>query len=72
MADAKVSELTAATTADAADELYVVQSSASKKMTVATLFADVATTVKFSDKIAIADSETLSTVGSTKIGRAHV
>lgn len=65
MADAKVSELTAATTAGAADELYVVQSSASKKMSVATLFADVATPVKFSDKIAIADSETITTVGAT-------
>lgn len=65
MADAKVSELVAATSADAADEFYVVQSSTSKKMSVATLFADVATTVKFSDKISIADSETISSVGAS-------
>ena len=41
MADAKLSELTAATTAAGTDSLYLVQSSASRKITVANLFADV-------------------------------
>mgnify|MGYP000400969737 CR=1 FL=1 len=45
MADAKLSELTAATSAAGTDVLYTVQGSDSKKTTVATLFADVATPV---------------------------
>lgn len=63
MADAKLSELTAATAAAGTDVLYTVQGSDSKKMTVATLFADVATPVSFSDKIAITDSNTMTGVG---------
>jgi hypothetical protein len=63
MADAKLSELTAATSAAATDVLYSVQGSNSKKMTVATLFADVATPVKFSDTISIADTNTMSSSG---------
>ena len=56
MADAKLSELTAATTAAASDTLYLVQSSTSKKITVANFFASVATPVVFTDKIQIQDS----------------
>jgi hypothetical protein len=63
MADAKLSELTAATSAAASDVLYTVQGSDSKKTTVATLFADVATPVSFSDKIAITDTNTMTGVG---------
>jgi hypothetical protein len=63
MADAKLSELTAATAAAGTDVLYTVQGSDSKKTTVATLFADVATPVKFSDTIAITDSNTMNAVG---------
>ena len=63
MADAKLSELTAVTTADATDILYTVRGSDSKKTTVATLFADVATPVSFSDKIAITDTNTMAAAG---------
>ena len=63
MADAKLSELTAATSAAGTDVLYTVQGSDSKKTTVATLFADVATPVSFSDKIAITDTNTMSGAG---------
>lgn len=63
MADAKLSELTAVTTAAATDILYTVRGSDSKKTTVATLFADVATPVSFSDKIAITDTNTMTAAG---------
>jgi len=42
MADSKVSELTAASSAGSSDLLYIVQSSTSKKITVANLFASAA------------------------------
>jgi len=64
MADAKLSELTAATTAAAADSLYMVQSSASRKITIANFFGDVATPVKFSDTISITDSNTQTSIGA--------
>tara|TARA_R110002153_G_scaffold225951_2_gene378555 strand:- start:160 stop:603 length:444 start_codon:yes stop_codon:yes gene_type:complete len=64
MADAKLSELTAATTAAGTDSLYLVQSSSSKKITIANLFADVATPVKFSDTIAITDTNTQTSTGA--------
>ena len=41
MADSKVSELTSATSAGGSDVLYLVQSSTSKKITVANLFGDI-------------------------------
>ena len=63
MADAKLSELTAATAAAGTDVFYAVQGSNSTKMSVATLFADVATPVSFSDKIAITDSNTMTSAG---------
>ena len=63
MADAKLSELTAVTTAAATDILYTVRGSDSKKTTVATLFADVATPVSFSDSIAITDTNTMTAAG---------
>jgi hypothetical protein len=63
MADSKLSELTAATSAAGADTLYLVQGSTSKKLTVANLFADVSTSVVFNDKIRIGDSETKTARG---------
>ena len=42
MADSKVSELTSATSIGVADQFYVVQSSTSKKVTAAVLFANAA------------------------------
>jgi hypothetical protein len=63
MADAKLSELTAATSAAASDVLYVVSGSDSNKITIANLFADVATPVSFSDSIAITDTNTMTAAG---------
>lgn len=60
MADAKLSELTAATSAASSDSMYLVQSSTSKKITVANLFADIDTPAVFSDKIQIQDTETFT------------
>ena len=48
MADQKLSDLTAASSAAAADTLYVVQGGTSQKITVANLFADVDTPVSLS------------------------
>ena len=67
MADAKLSELTAATSAAGTDVLYTVQGSDSKKTTVATLFADVATPVSFSDKISITDTNTQTAPGAISL-----
>ena len=64
MADSKVSELTAATTAAGADSLYLVQSSNSKSITVANLFGTVATPVQFTDTIQIGDHDTISAAGA--------
>jgi len=63
MADAKLSELTAATSAAASDVLYVVSGSNSNKITIANLFANVATPVSFSDTIAITDTNTMTAAG---------
>lgn len=63
MADAKLSELTAATSAAASDVLYVVSGSDSNKISIANLFADVATPVSFSDSIAITDTNTMTAAG---------
>ena len=60
MADQKLSELTAATSAEGADNLYLVKGGASQKITVASLFADVDTPVKLGSTVAVDDSETLT------------
>lgn len=60
MADAKLSELTAATSAAASDSTYLVQSATSKKITVANLFGTIATPAVFTDKIQIQGSETIA------------
>jgi hypothetical protein len=69
MADQKLSELTAATSAAAADTIYVVQGGTSKNITVANLFADVDTDVKFGDTISIDDSETLTGAGAVSVAK---
>jgi len=67
MADAKLSELTAATAAAGDDSLYMVQSSASRKITIADFFGDVSTPVKFSDTISITDSNTQPSAGAISL-----
>jgi len=64
MADAKLSELTAATSVAADDTLYVVQSSDSKKVTVANVFGQVPTPTVFADKVSIGDHETITGGGA--------
>jgi len=60
MADSKLSELTAATTAAGADSTYLVQSSTSKSITVANLFGNVSTPTQFTNSIQIGDHYTIS------------
>ena len=67
MADAKLSELTAATSAAASDTTYLVQSSTSKKITVANLFGAIDTPVVFTDKVQIQDSETITEAGALSV-----
>jgi len=67
MADSKLSELAAATAAAAADTTYLVQSSTSKKITVANLFGNVATPVQFTDSIQIGDHNTMTAVGAISV-----
>jgi hypothetical protein len=67
MADSKVSELTAATSAAAADRMYLVQGSTSKSVTNATLFGAIATPVAFQDKISIVDHNTIDAAGALDI-----
>lgn len=67
MADAKLSELTAATAAAGDDSLYMVQSSASRKITVANFFGDVTTPAKFSDSFSIAGYNTQTSIGPVSL-----
>jgi hypothetical protein len=67
MADAKLSELTAATSAAASDTTYLVQSAISKKITVANLFGTIATPAVFTDKIQIKDTDTLTEAGAVSL-----
>jgi hypothetical protein len=69
MADQKLSELTAATSAASADTIYLVQGGSSKNITLANLFADVDTDVKFGDTISIDDSETLTSAGAVSVAK---
>ena len=64
MADSKLSELTAATTAAATDTTYLVQSSVSKQITVANLFGNVSTPVQFTNSIQIGDHNTITAAGA--------
>ena len=64
MADSKLSELTSATSAGATDTTYLVQSSSSKKITIADMFKAVATPTSFNDKVSIGDHNTITTAGT--------
>ena len=63
MADSKVSDMTAATQAAAADQLYLVQSSTSKSITAANLFGYINTPAVFNDKVVIGDHDTITAAG---------
>ena len=67
MADSKVSELTAATSAAAADQMYLVQSGASKSLTNAASFGAIATPAGFQDKISILDHDTITAAGAIQL-----
>jgi len=67
MADSKVSELTAATSAAAADKVYLVQSGASKSLTTAALFGAIDTPTAFQDKISILDHDTVTAAGAIQL-----
>jgi len=65
MADSKVSELTAATSVNSADVLYLVQSSTDKKLSMSTLLANLPNTLaKFSGLIALSAGSPQTLVGS--------
>jgi len=63
MADSKVSDMTAATSAAAADQLYLVQSSTSKSITAANLFGYINTPAVFNDKVVVGDHDTITAAG---------
>ena len=67
MADAKVSELAAATLAAASDLLLLIQSGASKQITIAELFAGINTPVTLQDTISIQGSETITSTGDVSV-----
>jgi hypothetical protein len=68
MADSKVSELTAATSVNSADVLYLIQSSTDKKISMSTLLANLPNTLtKFSGLIALSLDSAQSIVGSGTI-----
>jgi len=59
--------MTAANSAAASDSMYLVQSSTSKKITVANLFGDVDTPAVFADKIQIQGSQRLTSGGAVSV-----
>lgn len=63
MADSKVSELQSADALKGTDQFYLVQGSASKKLSYSNLFLGVDTPASFSDKVAIADHGTITARG---------
>lgn len=66
MADQKISELGAATSAASADLLHVVQGGTNKKLTVANLFGDIDTNVKLDGYIALKGTpQAVTAAGST-------
>jgi len=60
----KFSELTAATAAAGVDTFAIVQGTDSKKLTVASLFADISTPVRFNDKVKIGDENVMTALGT--------
>jgi len=67
MADSKVSELTAATNAAATDQVYLVQSGASKSLTAAALFGNIGTSAVFNDKVSIGNHDTITAAGAINV-----
>ena len=67
MADSKISEMTAATAAAAADKMYLVQGSNSKSVTNAVLFGNVATPTVFNDKLSVGDHDIMTAVGAVSL-----
>ena len=67
MADAKLSELTAATTAAAADSVYLVQGTTSKKITTANLLGSIATPVGIENLLQIKNEDTITAPGPISI-----
>ena len=69
MADSKVTDLTAATSVNSADVLYLVQSSTDKKLSISTLLANLpATLTKFSGLLALGGTaQTLAGSGAINI-----
>ena len=68
MADSKVTDLTAATSVNSADVLYLIQSSTDKKISISTLLANLpATLTKFSGLIALSLNSPQTIVGSGTI-----
>jgi hypothetical protein len=70
MADSKITELTAATSVNPADVLYLVQSSTDKKLSISTLLANLPNTLtQFSGLIAVglANAQTLTGSGAIDI-----
>jgi len=66
MADSKVSELTAATSAGSSDLFYIVQSNTSKKITIANLFASAANPT-LSGNIKLSGEQSLVSAGIINI-----
>lgn len=66
MADSKVSELSAATSASAADLLYLVQSSTSKKITVAN-FCKSLSNVTISGNLSMSGVQTIAAAGQINL-----
>lgn len=65
MADSKVSELTAATSVNSADVLYLIQSNTDKKLSMSTLLANLPNTLtKFSGLLALSLNNPQTLVGT--------
>jgi len=67
MADSKLSELTAATSAASSDTLYIVQSGTSKKISVSALFGGLDMPAVFSDKLQVQGSERITAGGAISV-----
>jgi len=69
MADSKVTDLTAATSVNSADVLYLIQSNTDKKVSISTLLANLpATLTKFSGLLALGGTtQTLANSGAINI-----
>jgi len=67
MADSKLSELTAATSAAVSDVLYLVQSGVSKRITAGNLFANIDFPAIFKDLVQIQDENEMTSIGAIDI-----